>query len=149
MSSNLYCYLLIIRNTPHNAATKFRIIDDRYAELGQHVRTAKFVNGVVKLAMNASKDIAALLSYLPFILNSLIGTFALPPPPPPPLIIQFFFYITDNKIWLACLILFNIIAQRLKSSKPEDWTPSAMDKTKQMLIQYLNLCLFNSTMTVN
>lgn len=83
MFFNLHSLIhLIIRYTTHNAAAKFQIIDTRYAELGRQVRTVRFANGVVKLSMNASKDIAALLSYLPFILNGLIGI--LPPPPPPP-----------------------------------------------------------------
>lgn len=68
-----YTSITITIHSKYTAGKMFRSIDKRYAILGQHIHTLKFSNEVTKLPLNASKDIAAVLLYLPFVVKDLLG----------------------------------------------------------------------------
>jgi hypothetical protein len=93
------------------ASKIFKTIDERFAILGKHMRTGKFLNGVVKLTINASKDIYTLLKYLPFVVLDLLPN-----------------------IWISCLLVFHILAAWFHSPDKKDWSAEVINKMLDLAI---------------
>lgn len=66
------CNIFDLYIPPHEAGKIYEALNARFTALGEHKRIVRFINGVIQLALKASKDISGLLDYLVFVMQDML-----------------------------------------------------------------------------